>query len=355
MSFQKIQRIAAVGATLALAALVATGCGQSGDDDNGSDGNAKADGPKVGLVTDVGGLNDRSFNALANKGFEQAKDELGASGSVIESKSDSDYGRNLGSQVTNGSDLVVGIGFLMADAVKDAASKAPDTNFAIVDNSYTGEDGAWGATDNLSSLIFKEQEAGYLAGVLAGAAEEAGELDGLNAAKVVSAVGGLEIPPVIKYIAGFKEGVLSQCEDCTVLVDYSQDFVDQSKCQDRALAQIAKGSDIVFQVAGGCGLGALDAAKQKGVWGIGVDQDQAFLGDHILTSAIKRVDQAVFQAIEAVDSDEFKGGADIVFGLAEDGVGLGKIAEPAQQYEDLVDEASETITSGDFTVTEEIS
>ncbi len=255
--------------------------------------------------------------------------------------------------MTNGSDLVIGIGFLMGDAVKEAASKAPDTNFAIVDFSYQNfETNKWDASENVEGILFKEQEAGYLAGVLAGAAEEAGELEGLNDKKVVSAVGGLEIPPVVKFIAGFKAGVESQCKDCEVLVDYSQDFVDQSKCQDRANAQIAKGSDIVFQVAGQCGLGALSAAKEKGVWGIGVDADPASLGDPILTSAVKRVDAAVFQVIKSVADGDFKGGEARVFGLAEDGVGVGEIAEPAQQYQDLVDEASKAIIDGDVKVPE---
>jgi basic membrane protein A len=350
---KRIQRLAAVATTLACAGLIAAGCGESGDDGGSTDGGgSEADGPMVGLVTDIGGLNDRSFNFLANEGFEQAKDELGATGSVIESKSDSDYSRNLGSHVTNGADLVVGIGFLMGDAVKEAAEKAPDTNFTIVDFSYADEQGAWGATDNVAGILFKEQEAGYLAGVLAGAAEEAGELEGLNDKKVVSAVGGLEIPPVVKFIAGFKAGVLSQCADCEVLVDYSQDFVDQSKCQDRANSQIAKGSDIVFQVAGQCGLGSLDAAKTKGVWGIGVDADQAYLGDHILTSAMKRVDTAVFQMIEAVNDDTVPGGEAKVFGLAEGGVDVGEIAEPAQMYADLVEEAKQGIIDGDIVVPE---
>lgn len=352
MSMKRFQRVAATATTLALAAAIIAGCGDSGnDDDKKSD--SKADGPKVGLVTDIGGLNDRSFNFLANKGFEQAESELGATGGVIESKSDSDYGRNLGSQVTNGADLVVGIGFLMGDAVKDAASKAPDTNFAIVDFTYEGEDG-WGATDNVTGLVFKEQEAGYLAGVLAGAAEEAGELKGLNDKKVVSAIGGQEIPPVVKYIAGFKAGVMSQCKDCTVLVDYSQDFVDQTKCQDRANKQISKGSDIVFQVAGQCGLGALSAAKEKGVWGIGVDADQAYLGDHIMTSAIKRVDQSVFQTIKAVADGDFPGGTTTVFGLKEDGVGVGEIAEPAKKYQSVIDEATKGILDGSITVPETV-
>jgi basic membrane protein A len=356
MSMQALRRIAATATILALAGALAAGCGKSGDDDDdkGGDGGGKK-GPKVGLVTDIGGLNDRSFNFLANKGFERAKDDLGATGSVTESKSDSDYERNLGSQVANKSDLVIGIGFLMGDAVKSAAKKAPDTKFAIVDYTYQNFDtNKWDATDNVAGILFKEQEAGYLAGVLAGAAEEESTLDGLNDKKVVSAVGGQEIPPVIKFIAGFKAGVMSQCKDCEVLVDYSQDFVNQAKCQDLANKQIARGSDVVFQVAGQCGLGALSAAKEKQVWGIGVDADQAYLGDHILTSAVKRVDEAVFRMIEQLADDEFPGGEAAVFGLAEDGVGIGEVAKPAEKYMDAVDEASKKITDGDLTVPEEL-
>jgi basic membrane protein A len=353
MSTMRLRRVAATITTLALAGVVIAGCGKSGnDDDKGDDAKGDKNGPKVGLVTDVGGLNDRSFNFLANQGFEKAKDDLGATGQVIESKSDSDYGRNLGSQVSNDSDIVVGIGFLMGDAVKAAAKKAPDTNFAIVDFTYDDEKGNWTATDNVAGILFKEQEAGYLAGVLAGAVEQDGKLEGLNDKHVVSAVGGLEIPPVVKYIAGFKAGVESQCKDCKVLVDYSQDFVDQSKCQDRANKQLAQGSDIVFQVAGQCGLGALSAAKEKDVWGIGVDADQAYLGDHILTSAIKRVDEAVYTMIKLAGEDEFPGGKATVFGLEQDGVGIGKVADAASEYEDLVDEAADKIKSGDIEVPE---
>lgn len=338
--------------SVAAIALVAAGCGKKGDDSSSDSksGGGGDKGPKVGLVTDIGGLNDRSFNFLANEGFEAAKKDLGATGSVIESKSAADYSNNLGTEVKNGSDLVVGIGFLMGDAVKDAASKAPDTNFAIVDFSYADDKGEWGATDNIVGLLFKENEAGYLAGVLAGAAEMEGTLDGLNDQKVLSVVGGQKIPPVERYIVGFQAGVKAQCGECKVLVNYSQDFIDQTKCQDIANSQIARGSDIVFQVAGQCGLGALDAAKSKSVWGIGVDADQAYLGSHILTSAMKRIDTAVEETIKSVADDEFEGGTAKIFGLSEDGVGLGEIAAAAQKYEQLVDDASEKISSGELTV-----
>ena len=339
-------------ALIAALAVGLAGCGKKPAEESGGEGGESGDGgaagPKVGLVTDLGGLNDRSFNALANKGLEQAEDELGSAGTVLESKSASDYEKNLGQLAQAPSDLTIGVGFLMADAIKNVSAKATESKFAIIDYSVA----ELGSPKNVRGLVFKEQEAGYLAGALAGMVEEEGRLKGLNGAKVVSAIGGQQIPPVEKYIAGFQAGVKAFCKDCQVLIDYSQDFIDQSKCQDRANAQIAKKSDIVFQVAGGCGLGALDAVKSKGVWGIGVDADQAYLGPHVLTSAIKKVDIAVFDTITSVSEDAFQGGADGTYGLAEDGVGLGAIAAAAKAYEAQVATVMEDVKAGKVKIPE---
>ena len=143
---------------------------------------------------------------------------------------------------------------------------------------------------------------------------------------VVSSVGGQKQPPVDRYIAGFQAGAKAADPSVKTLNGYSQDWVDTAKCKEVALNQIAGGSVVVFQVAGGCGLGALDAAKQKHVWGIGVDADQSFLGPEVLTSALKRVDAAVFQTIQSVQKGTFRGGTNAVFGLDRDGVGVGRIS-----------------------------
>ncbi len=337
---------------VAALAVALAGCGKRGDTGGGSGGDDSGggSGPSVGLVMDVGGPGDRSFNALAKQGLDQASSELGAQGKVLESKSASDYESNLGQFAQQKMDLTIGVGFLMADPIKNVSAKATDSNFAIID--YSVDD--LGKPKNVRGLIFKEQEAGYLAGALAGMVESDGTLKGLNGQKVVSAIGGQKIPPVDKYIAGYQAGVAAFCKDCKVLVDYSQDFLDQSKCQDRAESQIAKGSDIVFQVAGGCGLGALDAAKTKGVWGIGVDADQSYLGAHILTSAIKKVDVAVFETIKSVSDDSFEGGVDGVFGLAEDGVGLGAIAPAAKAYETKLAPVIEDVKAGKVDIPTEV-
>jgi basic membrane protein A len=327
-----------------LLALVAAGCGGDDDDDGAADTGAgdtdtaaaaPGAGFQIGLVTDIGGLNDRGFNSLANQGLEQAAAEMGVETRVLESKSDADYIPNLSTLAEDGYDLIISVGFLMGEATHQAAEAFPDTSFAIIDFAYGGdgcEDTNSCELPNLQGLVFKEQETGYLVGYLAGLVTES---------NTISSVGGIKIPPVDRFIAGFQKGATDANPDVKTLNGYSEDFVDQAKCKEVALDQIAKGSDVVFQVAGGCGLGALDAASEEGVWGIGVDADQAFLGDHVLTSALKRVDQAVYQTIDALVAGSFTGGGVSVFGLAEEGVGLGEVSPNAPQ--DAVDQTLEQI------------
>jgi basic membrane protein A len=143
---------------------------------------------------------------------------------------------------------------------------------------------------------------------------------------VIGSVGGQKIPPVDRYIAGYQAGAKKAAPGIVTLNAYSQDFVDQAKCKEAALDEIARGARMVFQVAGQCGLGVLSAAKEKNVWGIGVDADQAYLGPHILTSALKKVDAAVFQTIQSVQDGSFSGGEDATFDVASGGVGIGEVA-----------------------------
>jgi basic membrane protein A len=217
---------------------------------------------KVGLVTDIGGLNDHGFNHLAYLGLQKAAKQLHVQTRVLESHANSDYIPNLSTLAQQGYDLVIAVGFLMADSVKTVAEQFPNTQFMIIDNPWASGDPA-----NLEGTVFHEQEAGYLVGYLSG------------------------------------------------------------KCKNLALQQIQQGAKVVFQVAGGCGLGALDAAKQKHVWGIGVDADQAYLGPQILTSALKRVDNDVFTTIKQVQSGNFKGGSTFEFTVKNGGIGLGKVSK----------------------------
>jgi basic membrane protein A len=341
------QAIAAIGAAGIL--IFAAGCG---DDDNDSGSASSGTNTaastqastgkkiKVGLVTDIGGLNDRSFNSLANKGLEDAKSQLGVDGRVLTSKSNADYVPNLSTLAQQKYDLVIGVGFLMADAVGTVAKKFPDTNFAIIDVDATT---LKGKPSNVEGLLFKEQQSGYLAGYLAGLYAKD------NNIKVISSVGGQKIPPVDHYIAGYQAGAKAANPGIKTLNGYSQDFVDQAKCKEIALNQIAQGSGVVFQVAGQCGLGALDAAKEKGKQGIGVDADQAYLGSHILTSAIKKVDVAVTDTIKQVQDDKFTGGQNTTFDVSNDGAGLGKISPAGQKYQPQIDEQTAKLKDGTVT------
>jgi basic membrane protein A len=330
-------------ALLAALALGVAACGDDDDDGGGGDGAAQEqDKPaiKAGLVTDIGGLNDRSFNFLANKGLEDAEKDLGVEGRVLISKSNGDYVPNLTTLAQQQFDVITSVGFLMGDATNTVASKIPNANFAIVDFSATA---LKDKPKNVVGLLFKEQEAGYIAGYLAGLWAKD------NKAEAVSTVGGQKIPPVDHYIAGFQAGAKKAFPGVKTLNAYSQDFVDQAKCKEIALDQIAQGSKVVFQVAGQCGLGALDAAKEKGVQGIGVDADQGYLGDHILTSALKKVDVAVFEAIKSVHEGNFKGGTDITFSVENEGVGLGELGPEGQQYADQIQEIQDQIAAGEIT------
>ena len=195
---------------------------------------------------------------------------------------------------------------------------------------------------NVQGLTFATNENSYLIGCMAAmmAKKQGGK-------QVISSVGGLKLPTVDIFIAGYQDGAKACNPGIQVLNGYSQDFVAQDKCKEIALNQIAQGSQVVFAVAGGCGLGALDAAKEKGKWGVGVDKDQSDLGPHILTSAVKRVDTSVFDTVKAVQEGSFKGGTDALFNLANDGVAVGKTSDKVtQDILDKVDELKQQIIDG---------
>jgi basic membrane protein A len=322
--------------------LLAAGCG--GDDNAAEPGTTttKKSDVRVALVTDVGQLNDRGFNQLAYQGLKRAEKDLGIDVRVVESASAADYVPNYASLVRQGYDLVIGVGFAQGDAIDTAATQYPDTKFAIVD---VDQSGLKHKPANVVGLLFKEQEVGYLAGYLAGITEKRA------GGKVVSSVGGYKEPPVDRFIAGYQAGAKEAMPGIQTLNAYSSDWDDQAKCKEIALSQIARGAQVVFQVAGGCGLGALTAVKQKSVWGIGVDADQSFLGPQILTSALKRVDEAVFETIESVVDDSWQGGRNLTFGLKQDGVGLGKISSKVPKEDlDALEQIKEKIRSGEITV-----
>jgi basic membrane protein A and related proteins len=336
-----------------LLAIAAAGCGgdEEGTGTTGAGtgaGTTGAEAISVGMVSDTGGLDDRGFNEFSINGFERAKTELGVTGRVYVSESADDYLPNLTAAVDDGHDLVIAIGFLIQPSVAEVAKEATDVNFAGVDQFYGdppecgGEGQAVCTLPNVLGLQFPSEEAGYLAGIVAAM---------MTKTKTVSTVGGISIPPVNNWIAGFRQAVKDTDPSVKLLNAYSQDFVDQAKCKEIALDQIAQGSDVVFQVAGLCGLGALDAACEKNVYAIGVDADQSFAGDCVITSALKPLELAVFETIKSAQDGTFKGGTNRFFGIEEfpDAELLAPYADVVpQEVKDAVDAAKQKLISGEI-------
>ena len=347
-------------ASMVAVALVAAGCGggQSGGGQGGGGGDEGGGGGEVrpALVLDVGGLGDDGFNDSAYAGLQQAKKEFDAQTEYLESSSPTDYVDNLTQLADSGYTPVFAIGFLMTDAVNEVAPQYPDTDFAIVDSVADA--------DNAASLIFREQEGSYLAGVVAGLmTQERTEYTNPND-KVVGFLGGQESDLIGRFQAGYEAGVESVCPDCEVLVQYAGStpdaFNDPARGKEISLQQIDQGADIIYHAAGNTGAGLFDAATQEDIFAIGVDLDQAKLFPEapILTSVVKRVDSAVFQTIQAADEGNFPGGEVIEYGLDDNGLSLAPFgrfdSDVPQSVKDEVDSARQGIIDGDIKVPDKV-
>jgi len=276
---------------------------------------------KVGMATDVGGLGDKSFNDGAYNGILAAQKKLGVVPVVVESKQQTDYVPNLSGLAEDGANLVFAVGFLMADAILEAAKNNPDTYYAGID---IWVDPAT-APKNLMGINYREEESGYLAGILAGlmTKQYASASPKLNDQNVVGVVLGMFIPPVERYEVGFIQGVHAVNPDCQVLSATSGSFTDQAKGKELALAMIEQGADIVFQVAGLTGLGVINAAQEKGVLAIGVDVDQNNVApDTVITSAEKKLVESTALVIENTVNGQFPGGTTAIFGINENSTGI---------------------------------
>lgn len=262
----------------------------------------------IGMITDVGGVNDQSFNQSAWEGLQRAEKELGAKVSYIESKQDADYGPNLETLLDAGNDLIWGIGFKMADVVLDAAKNNPNQKYAIIDF-------AWDSTPaNLVGVVFKAEEGAFLVGYIAGKTTKTGK---------VGFVGGMSFPVIWGFEYGFRAGVRQANKDAEVLIQYAESFTDAAKGKSIANSMFQQNADIVFHAAGGVGDGVIEAAKEQGKWAIGVDRDQNYLApDNVLTSAMKRVDNAMFHIAQDLAEGKWQGGRTVSYGLAEGGVDI---------------------------------
>lgn len=263
-----------------------------------------APGGSVTFVTDIGGLNDNGFNHLGAVGTKDGATKAGWKYSYIETTSSTDYVKNL-TAAAQKSQFVVSVGFSLADAVKTVAGQFPKVNFTIIDSPTSAP--------NVLGNTFKPGEASYLAGVLAA---------GMSKSGTVGFVGGLKVPVILEFAAGFKAGALSYNPKIKVLVSYTGSFVDQSAGKTAGSQEISKGADVVYAAAGASGLGTLAAADQRGVYSIGVDSDQNALHPKtVLSSVVKHVEVAVSNAIVLDASGKFKATTSL-WNLKNNGVGL---------------------------------
>jgi basic membrane protein A len=328
-----MKRFIAMLAAVALLAFVGATAFAGGDTESTGD-----DVVKIGMVTDVGGVNDNSFNQSAWEGLQRAEEDFGIEVSYLESGQGSDYGPNMETMYDAGNELIWAIGFLMADAVYEAATTNPDANYAIIDF-------AWGDTpDNLVGVVFAAEQPSFLVGYIAGKMTESG---------TVGFVGGVAGDVIDGFDYGFHAGVQYANPDVTVLRQYADSFTDAAIGKSIANQMYLEGADIIFAAAGLVGDGVIEAAKEQDRWAIGVDRDQNYLApDNVLTSAMKRVDSAVYQMSVMEANGEFPGGETFLFNLANEGVGLAPTSDkhvPA----DLLAEANEIadmIIAGDIQV-----
>jgi basic membrane protein A and related proteins len=303
---------------------------------------------RVGLVLEPTGI-DNPYNHGPYLGLERAVRELGIRGRVLTPAPKEGYIPAVSLLARQKYDLVIGTNFAataidrVASAIDKLALGFPETRFAVIDLAH---DDLASRPENVVGLLFGEEEVAYLAGHLAALmlTLSAGE-------EVISSVGGRRVPAVERLIAGYQAGARAANPRVTTLNGYTDSFLDPVKGKALALSQIAKGSRVVFQVASFCGLGALEAAGEHGAWGIGVDVEQSHLGRHILTSALKRMDVAVFHTIEELARGTLETGRTSRFSLENGGVGLGAIsAEVPRSFTDEIEDVRAEIVAGKIRV-----
>jgi basic membrane protein A and related proteins len=302
-------------AAAAAVALVAAGCGGGGGG-GGNTTTTKKVSFKAALVSDIAGFNDNGFNKNQLAGLNNTASQTGLTPISKISHSSSDYDPNYNAAIRAGANIVIAAGFLLGDTMKKYAKQYPKIDFAITDDSVS----AVGGYKNEIGITYAAQEAGCLVGVLAAKqAEQMGK-------KIIGAVGGIKIPPVDSYIAGYQYCADKAVPGTKTITQYSNSFTDEGKCATVAQNEVGSGAEVIFQVAGLCGDGALKKAAALGKWGIGVDSDEYTVAKNILTSATKKTDVGVEHAVLDSFHNHFPGGTDILLNLKNNGVGVGKIS-----------------------------
>lgn len=338
--------LALVLAAIMVLSLVA--CGSNNDQTVANDGDqtttageqvnndAEKSTIKVGMVTDVGGINDQSFNQTSWEGLQRAKEELGVEVTYVESKSDADYATNIESLVDADCDLIICVGYMLADATKAAAEAYPDQKFAIIDDSTNAD------LPNVACLMFEQAQASYLVGIVAGMMTETNN---------VGFVVGMSTGPMNQFGYGYIAGVLAANPDATVQQYNANSFGDAGLGKTAAKDMITKGADVIYAAAGGTGAGCIEACKEEGIWSIGVDTDQSSLApENVVTSAMKRVDNASYDITKAVLEGTYTAGVH-TYGMDNGGVDIAPTQDllPAEVLA-AVEQAKQDIMDGKIVV-----
>ncbi|MBL1225588.1 BMP family lipoprotein [Enterococcus sp. BWR-S5] len=328
--------------TLSLGVVLVTLVGCGGNDTGGAEKGSGDKELKIGMVTDLGSVNDKSFNQSAWEGLQKLNEDFGYEVKYLEPKADADVLPNLLEFVNNGYDLTWATAATLEDAVKQIAEENPNAKLGIVDSALEVE--------NVASVSFKENEGAFLVGVIAGS---------MTKTDKVGFVGGMEIPVIQKFAAGFREGVKAVNPDAKVIVNYTGLFNRVDMGKSAASTIYNDGADIIFHAAGLTGNGVFNEATERknngeDVWVIGVDKDQSIeFGDEVtLTSMIKKVDEAVYKISQDLAEGNFPGGKVTEMGLKENGVDIAPTSDvnvPADILE-KVEEYREKIINGDITV-----
>jgi basic membrane protein A len=303
MSFKKVS-VLILSAFILLSALPAFAAG-------GQQGGASGSGSvKIGLVTDVGGVNDQSFNQSAWEGLQRFRNDKGANVSYIESRDESNYAPNIDTFIDQNVDLIWGVGFMLGDAIAKAGKDYPNQKFAIVDYAYGPADVP---NKNVTGVVFAAQECSFLVGYIAGKVTKTNKVGHVN---------GISSPTMESFAVGYYAGVLAANPNAEIMGQYSGSFGDPAAGKNIANQYFAAGADIIYHAAGGTGAGVIEAAREQNKWAIGVDMDQNYIApNNVLTSALKRVDNALYDVSETVRTGTFKGGDTLLYNLKNNGVG----------------------------------
>ena len=327
------KKIIALSSAMMIGLSTLVGCSKNNDESS-----KKEEKIKIGMVADVGGINDESFNQSAWEGLQKAKEELGVEVKVLESKQSSEYLGNIETLADEGMDLIIGVGNTMAEDIKTQAENYPDLNFAIIDETYDE------IPENVTPILFKENEAAFLTGLIAGKMTKTNE---------VGFIGGMENQVIYRFLYGYEYGVNQANDKADVKVQFAGTFADAAKGESIANQMYSNNVDIILSAAGGTGVGAIESAKEQNKYAIGVDKDQSDLApNNVLTSALKKVNVGVYDIVKEFKDGKLKGGQAKIYGLKEDGVGIPESTKNlvSQDIIDYVNTMADKVKNGEIEV-----